>query len=242
MDDDQNVKETVKHNIAIVRERIAKACRRAGRDPAEVTLVAVSKTVDAARVIRAYELGIRDFGENWVQEAAEKVPRIEALSTWHFIGHLQTNKARKAVELFDIIHSVDSLRIARAIGKAAASLGKEMRVLLEVNVSGEFSKYGFNSEDVSAAVGDMIRVPAICIQGLMTMAPVVSHPDEARPYFVKLRQLRDRLQVEYPEIAWQHLSMGMTDDFEVAIEEGATMVRIGRAIFGERTKVNQPLS
>ncbi len=234
MDDIENLKETLKHNIAAVQERIAEACQRVGRNPTEIKLVAVSKMVDVTRIETAYGLGLHDFGENWVQEAAAKIPQIEAPATWHLIGHLQTNKAKRAVELFDVIQSVDSVRIAQAISTAAASAGKEMPVLLEVNVSGEPTKYGFSPEDISAAVDDIARLPAIRIQGLMTIAAIVGHPDEARPYFAKLRQLRDNLRSTYPNIDWQHLSMGMTDDFEVAIEEGATIVRIGRAIFGER--------
>lgn len=238
MHESEFIKEILQSNITRVLERIAAACHRAGRKPDEVTLVAVSKTVDAHRVALAYELGLREFGENRVQEAAEKIPLVKAAATWHLtwhlIGHLQTNKAKKAVELFHVIQSIDSVRVARAVGAHAAAVNKDMPILLEVNVSGEATKSGFSPQELEAAVSEIISLPSLRLQGLMTIAPIVDHPDLARPHFARLRQLRDRLHTAYPECDWRHLSMGMTDDFEAAIEEGATIVRVGRAVFGER--------
>lgn len=235
--DMQSLGATIRRNVEDVRERIARACEEVGRDPAEVTLVAVSKTVAVQRVVCAHEMGIRDFGENRVQEAAAKIRQVTGPVTWHMVGHLQTNKARQAVSLFGVIQSVDSVRLARAINVAVAAMDARIPILLEVNVSGESTKYGFTPDDVAPAVQEIYRLPGLRIQGLMTIAPIVSRPDEARPYFARLRHLRDQLQVSYPDIDWRHLSMGMTDDFEAAIKEGATIVRIGRAIFGERPAV-----
>lgn len=232
-------------NIERVQERIAAAARRAGRDPAAITLVAVTKTVPAQRIKAAWELGLQDFGENRVQEAADKIPLVQAALTgtneagpaairWHMIGHLQRNKVKQAIALFDLIHSVDSVRLAREIDKRAARAGRIMPVLLEVNIGREATKYGFMPEDVAAAVAQMQELAHVQIQGLMTVAPLVADPEAVRPCFQEMRQLRDTLADQFPTLTWQHLSMGMTDDFEVAIEEGATLVRLGRAIFGER--------
>ena len=230
-------------NIARVRERIAAAARRVGRDPEEITLVAVTKTVPAHRVREAWELGLTDFGENRVQEAVAKIPLVvpegERASDrppprWHMIGHLQRNKVKHVIPLFDIIHSVDSVRLAREIERRAAQAGRVMPILLEVNVAGEATKYGFAPEEVAAAVEDIAPLPHLEIHGLMTVAPIAEDPEEVRPHFRRLRELRDALARRFPSLDWRHLSMGMTDDFEVAIEEGATMVRIGRAIFGGR--------
>jgi pyridoxal phosphate enzyme (YggS family) len=236
-------------NLARVQERIAAAARRAGRRPEEVTLVAVTKTHPAHVVTAAYQAGLRDLGENRVEEASGKIPRVReqvAASDrirWHMIGHLQRRKARLAVALFDLIHSVDSLRLAQRIDRMAAESDKVMPVLLEVNVSGEASKYGFEQSPAAgpeeraaflADVAQILALPHLRLCGLMTMAPIVADPEEARPVFVALRRLRDDLRQRFPEADWRELSMGMTDDFEVAVEEGATLVRIGRAIFGER--------
>jgi len=236
-------------NLARVQERIAAAARRAGRRPEEVTLVAVTKTHPAHVVTAAYQAGLRDLGENRVEEASGKIPRVReqvAASDrirWHMIGHLQRRKARLAVALFDVIHSVDSLKLAQRIDRMAAESEKVMPVLLEVNVSGESSKYGFEQSPAAgpeeraaflADVAQILALPHLRLCGLMTMAPIVADPEEARPVFVALRRLRDDLRQRFPEADWRELSMGMTDDFEVAVEEGATLVRIGRAIFGER--------
>ncbi len=218
---------TIDQNIRDLQRRIAGACERAGRSPDEVTLVAVTKTVEVVAIEAAFNAGIRNFGENRVQEAKPKIEQLEALRphlTWHMVGHLQTNKAKTALDIFDIIHSVDSLRLAEALSRRSQ---KKLPVLIEVNVSAEATKSGFPLPEVDEAVRQIGRLPNIEIEGLMTMAPWVSDAEEVRPVFRQLRQLRDALGL-------RHLSMGMTDDFEVAIEEGATLVRIGRAIFGER--------
>ncbi len=217
----------IKVNIEQVRERIASACQRVGRSPDEVTMVAVTKMVEPSAIATAFELGIRHFGENRVQEAEGKIGQLSGLEprpTWHMVGHLQTNKAKVAVEIFDIVHSVDSIRLAEVLSRRTR---KTLPILLEVNVSGEASKSGFPLAEVEPALEAIRRLPGLEIRGLMTIAPMVADAEQVRPIFQQLRSLRDSLGLE-------QLSMGMTDDFEVAIEEGTTLVRIGRAIFGER--------
>ncbi len=218
---------SVKANLESVKLRIALACRRAGRSPDEVTLVAVTKGVPPSVIAEAFKLGIRDFGENRVQEADKKMGQLTDLSprpTWHMVGHLQTNKAKLALTLFDIIQSVDSINLAQELSRRAQ---KPLPVLLEVNVAGETTKTGFRKEELPGIYDIIKKLPNIQVQGLMTVAPLSADAEQVRPVFRQLRQLRDLLGLE-------HLSMGMTDDFEVAIEEGATMVRLGRAIFGAR--------
>jgi PLP dependent protein len=217
----------VEERLALIRGRIAAACERSGRDPANVILIGAAKTMPLARVKSALAAGLGDIGENTVQEARttkEALAGSAATATWHLIGHLQTNKVRDALALFDVIHSVDSLRLAQHISERAAA---SVRVLLEVNVAGEASKFGFAPEEVAAAVAGIASLPHLDLEGLMTVAPATPNPEQVRPVFRTLRELdvANGLTV---------LSMGMTDDFEVAIEEGATMVRIGRALFGER--------
>jgi pyridoxal phosphate enzyme (YggS family) len=244
-----NDQNEIRANLARVRERIAAAALRAERDPGKVTLVAITKTHPAHVVMAAYREGLREFGENRVGEANAKIPSVREQiplpdrPRWHMVGHLQRRKARLAVALFDIIHAVDSLRLAERIDRMAAESEKTVPVLLEVNVSGEASKYGFDMslaagpEAQAAFVADVeqiLALPHLRLSGLMTMAPIVADPEQARPVFVALRRLRDELNRRFPEADCRELSMGMTDDFEVAVEEGATMVRIGRAIFGER--------
>ena len=219
-------------NLRSVRERVAAACERAGRSPDEITVVGVSKGFPAALVVEACRAGLTDVGENRVQEAAAKIPAVEALGPrprWHLVGHLQTNKVKTALGLFAIIHSVDSERLAEFISRQAASVpvAGPAPILLEVNVAGEAGKFGFRPEDAGRALERIAGLPGLTVQGLMTVAPVVDDPEEARPVFRELRRLRDALGL-------RDLSMGMTDDFEVAVEEGATMVRIGRGIFGPR--------
>jgi pyridoxal phosphate enzyme (YggS family) len=217
----------IRANVDTVRQRIEQACQRSGRSPSEITLVAVTKTVDPPAVAAAFAAGISHFGENRVQEAVTKIEQLAALTphpTWHMVGHLQTNKAKKAVEIFDLIQSVDSIKLAEVLSQRTP---KTLPILLEVNIAGEDSKSGFSINEVAPALEATSSLPRLAIKGLMTIAPLVDDPEEVRPVFRKLRSLRDSLGLEY-------LSMGMTDDFEVAIEEGATMVRIGRAIFGER--------
>ncbi len=224
----------IAERVAAVRERIAQAAARAGRDPAAVTLVAVSKTVPANRVYAAYLTGIRDFGENRVEEALAKQGELPSDIAWHMIGHIQSRKARDVVGRFALAHSLDSLDLAETLQRRAEAAAVRVPVLLEVNVAGEAAKYGFAPADVPAAVGSVSRLGRLDVCGLMTMAPIVAEPEAARPVFRALRALRDRLCAEYPGLALDELSMGMTDDFEVAIEEGATLVRVGRAVFGER--------
>jgi PLP dependent protein len=221
--------------VRAVRQRVAAAAERAGRAPEDVTIIAVSKTVDVERVRMAYELGLKTFGENRVQEARPKIAALKLpLIRWELIGHLQTNKVTRAVELFARVQSVDSPRLALALDAAAAALGRVLPVLLEVNVAGEASKQGLAPADVPAVARAVAALPHLAVEGLMTVAPQASDPETVRPVFRALRELRARLADEVPGSAWQHLSMGMTDDFEVAIAEGATLVRIGRALFGER--------
>lgn len=214
-------------SVAVVQKRMAKAAEKAGRLPSEVTLVAVTKTVDASAIQEAFAAGLRHFGESRIQEAKEKIPSLSCLGPrpmWHLVGHLQTNKAKAATELFDIIHSVDSLKLAEAISQHASC---DIPVLVQVNVAAEASKYGFVLQDTIAALEHIARLPHIRIKGLMTIAPYTDDPEDVRPVFRRLRLMRDALGLE-------HLSMGMSHDFEVAIEEGATLVRVGRAIFGGR--------
>jgi hypothetical protein len=217
--------DTIAERVAHVRQRVERAAERAGRSPADVAIVAVSKSFPRQAIEEAVAAGIAHVGESRVQEAAAKIPGLRRLPvTWHLVGHLQANKAKTAVELFDIIHSVDSLHLAEVLSHRAQ---RPLPVLLEVNAAGETSKFGFPPSEVAAAAQAVARLPHLDLRGLMTVAPWASDPEAVRPIFRHLRRLRDALGL--PE-----LSMGMTDDFEVAIEEGATLVRIGRAIFGER--------
>ncbi|HWS83700.1 MAG TPA: YggS family pyridoxal phosphate-dependent enzyme [Ktedonobacteraceae bacterium] len=233
--------EVLASNIAAVRGQIAEAAQRVGRRPEEIISVAVSKTKPLDLVQMAYELGITHFGENRVQEALSKIATWNPSDVhWHMIGHLQTNKVGKVVGQFDCIHSIDSLHLAETLNRHVASFkptgGQRQLVLLQVNISGETSKEGIEPDMVISLTRQITTLEHLEIQGLMTIAPLVDNPEKARPVFRALRELRDRLQNEVPECSWQHLSMGMTDDYQVAIEEGATIVRIGRAIFGERIK------
>mgnify|MGYP000185727293 FL=1 len=226
----------ISRNLARVRERIAAAARRAGRNPDEVTLVAVTKGVGLDRVLEAVACGVTHIGENRVQEAAAKFPHLPPGVVRHMVGHLQRNKAKMAVRLFDLIHSLDSLRLAEELNRRALEAGRVMDVLVQVNVSGEPTKYGVSPEEVEALVENMASLPGLRLRGLMTIAPIVEDPEQARPYFRRLRQLGDVIRSAATDLKLERLelSMGMTDDFEVAVEEGATIVRIGRAIFGPR--------
>lgn len=212
-------------NLESVRRRIAAACSRSGREASEVRLVAVTKNQPASSLAALCRLGVGDIAENRVQEALAKRSAPAQLPVrWHMIGHLQTNKAREAVRLFDLIHSVDSLRLAREIDVQAQRIGKLQDVLLEVHLSGEESKFGIPPAEVAAVLEDIRRLAHLRVTGLMGMAPRVRDAQQARPYFRRLRRLCDELKL-------QECSMGMSDDFEVAVEEGATLVRIGRALF-----------
>ena len=216
----------VGENLARVRERIRRAAERAGRAPAEVLLVGVSKSVDVERIRRALAAGLPALGENRVQEAREKIAALGRPVPWHMVGHLQTNKARDAVLLFDVIHSVDRLELARELHRRAAA-DRAAEVLVQVNLSGEPTKGGFAPGELKGALEALAELPGLRVRGLMTIPPPVERAEEAREWFRRLRELRD-------EAGLEHLSMGMSDDFEVAVEEGATIVRVGTAIFGPR--------
>lgn len=225
----------IREGVLQVMERIEDAADRALRDPADVKLVAVTKTVGRESVIEAIEAGVTCVGENRIQEAERKfqgeLPPVEK----HLVGHLQTNKVRKALELFDMIQSVDSLRLAREISTRADAAGRSIDVLVEVNTSGEDTKHGFAPGEAIEAISEMADLRGIRVVGLMTVGAFLPDPEDVRPCFRRLRELRDAVEeAVIPGVAMDHLSMGMTNDFDVAIEEGATMVRVGRAIFGER--------
>jgi pyridoxal phosphate enzyme (YggS family) len=227
--------EQIAENLEYVRGAIAQAAARAGRDAQEVTLVAVSKTVSLDLVRIAYNLGVTHFGENHVQDALPKIAEFSPPDVrWHMIGHLQSNKVSKVIAKFASVDSVDSLHLAQALERRAAKQGVTMPVLLEVNVSGEASKEGMSPSEAPELARQIVALPHLRVEGLMTIAPIAQNQEEARPVFRQLRLLRDHLRNETPQVNWQQLSMGMTDDYRVAIEEGATIVRIGRAIFGER--------
>jgi len=228
-------------NIAAVRERVAECARRAGRRAEDITLLAVSKTHPPERIREAYANGLRLFGENRVQEFAGKAGPLGDLAgaEWHMIGHLQTNKAAKAVELFRAVDSVDSVKLAEKLDATAHAMGKKLSVLIEINVAGEAAKSGVapDSHELEELLSSAQRFGALEFRGLMTIPPFADEPEEARPYFRKLRELRDAIAGrKLPAIGMDVLSMGMSHDFEVAIEEGATCVRVGTAIFGEREK------
>lgn len=226
---------SIAENLEQVREQIAQAAARAGRSPAEVELVAISKTHDSEKVREAIEAGQNLFGESRVQEARVKIPELSSKIRWHFVGHLQKNKIRHALPLFEMIHSVDSLALAQEMNRIAEEEGLHPRVLLEVNVAGEGSKFGFNSEKLREEMESLLALPRLSILGLMTIPPIAEEPEASRKYFATLRELRDHLQAEF-HVDLSQLSMGMTQDFGIAVEEGATLVRVGTAIFGERSR------
>jgi pyridoxal phosphate enzyme (YggS family) len=217
---------SIRDNVAAVEKRISAACARSGRARSEVTLVAVSKTFSASMIDDAIAAGLTEIGENRVQEARDKKPSVRGAARWHLIGHLQSNKAKDAVRIFDVIQTVDSVALAEKIGRAADALGKQQDVLLEVNIGDEPQKSGVATADLQALARDVRKIAALRVRGLMSIPPVESE-EQTRRYFRQLRVLRDALGMD-------ELSMGMSDDFEIAIEEGSTMVRIGRAIFGSR--------
>lgn len=224
---------TISARISAIREDMALTAQRAGRDPSEIRLVAVSKTHPASDVAFAAATGQRIFGESRVQEAREKIPSCPPGLNWHFIGHLQKNKIRQALPLFHFFHSIDSASLAQAIDRIADESGTPIEGLLEVNVSGEKTKHGFTPDELRAAFTTLTSLPHLRIRGLMTMAPYSDNPEDARPVFRALRQLRDELQSSHRH-PLPELSMGMSGDFKPAIEEGSTLVRIGTSIFGER--------
>lgn len=224
---------SIAENILRVRERIEAACKRVGREPQEILLLAVTKTVPLARIREAYEQGLTHFGENYVQEAKEK---IEALrwGTWHFIGHLQKNKAPWAVRLFSMIETVDNLALAEALNRRAGEQGKTLEILIQVNEAAEKTKSGTTPEDLPRLLEESVNWKNLRLRGLMSIPPYDPDPERSRPWFRSLSRLRERWQKEFPALDLRHLSMGMSHDFEVAIEEGATIIRLGTSLFGPR--------
>jgi hypothetical protein len=234
---------TIKENLLRVLERIEKAARRAGRDPREVRLVAVSKTVEVARIKEAIEAGVIILGENYVQEAQKKIEEIGRFASteplvkgrpvsWHFIGHLQSNKAKYAVRLFDMIHSADSIPLVEELNRRAEQAGRMTKVMIEVNLSKEATKFGTDEEELLNLAIRIQDLKYLSLEGLMTMPPYFDSPEMSRPYYVALRDLKEKMAGG--GVPLQELSMGMSNDFEIAIEEGATFVRVGTAIFGPR--------
>ena len=225
----------IEANLERVNSAVAAAAEKAGRPVEEIQLVAVSKTHSAESVHAAFDAGQVLFGESRVQEARAKIPLLPSSLRWHFIGHLQKNKIRHALPLFELLHSIDSLALARDVDRIAAEDGLRPRVLLEVNVAGEGSKFGFQPDALRAELEALLQLNRLTIEGLMTIPPLATEAEASRKYFVALHELRDGLEKEF-RVQLPQLSMGMSDDFAVAIEEGATLVRVGTAIFGERRK------
>src|SRR5881296_2848425 len=223
----------IAENVACVREQIAQAAAKARRAVDEIELVAITKTHPAEKVREAIEAGQTLFGESRVQEARAKIPELPSNLRWHFVGHLQKNKIRHALPLFELFHGVDSLVLAQEMDRIAEEEGLHPRVLLEVNVAGEGSKFGFSPEKLREQMEELLALQRLSILGLMTIPPLADKAEASRRYFVQLRELRDRLQTEF-HVDLPQLSMGMTQDFPIAVEEGATLVRVGTAIFGER--------
>ena len=227
--------KSITANIDEIKQRIALAAARASRDPGEIKLMAVTKTVAAERVKEAIDAGITLFGENYVQEAKGKIAELGKNIQWHMIGHLQTNKSKYAVHLFNCVQSVDRMELAEELDKRAGLLGYKIDVLIEVNVSGEQTKSGIAAPETINLVNKVSALENISVRGLMSMPPFSDNPEDSRPYFCALKEISRQIsQARIPRVMMDELSMGMTDDFEVAIEEGATIVRIGRAIFGQR--------
>ena len=232
---------SIAENLERVREHIAQAVAKAGRTAGDIELVAITKTHPAEKVREAIETGQTLFGESRVQEARAKIPELPSNVRWHFVGHLQKNKIRHALPLFELFHSVDSLALAQEMNRIAADEGMHPRVLLEVNVAGEGSKFGFAPERLLAEIESLLALQRLSILGLMTIPPLADKAEPSRRYFIQLRELRDRLQMEF-HVDLPQLSMGMTQDFPIAVEEGATLVRVGTAIFGERSKLKKDLA
>ena len=229
---------SIADNLEGVRAQIAQAAAKSGRSADDVELVAISKTHEAERVREAIEAGQSLFGESRVQEARVKIPELPSNLRWRFVGHLQKNKIRHALPLFELIHSVDSLALAQDINRIAEEDGLHPRLLLEVNVAGEGSKFGFTPEKLREDLENLLAFSRLSILGLMTIPPIAEEAEASRKYFVELRELRDRLQTEF-HVDLAQLSMGMTQDFAIAVEEGATLVRVGTAIFGKRSKTQK---
>ena len=226
---------SIAENLESVREQITQAAAKAGRAVNEIELVAITKTHPAEKVREAVEAGHTVFGESRVQEARAKIPELPSNLRWHFVGHLQKNKLRHALPLFELFHGVDSLALAQEMNRIAAEDGERPRLLLEVNVAGEGSKFGFKAETLRAEIRSLLALPRLSIEGLMCIPPLAEEAEASRKFFVQLRELRDSLEKE-SDVNFPHLSMGMTQDYWIAVEEGATLVRVGTAIFGERPK------
>ncbi len=227
---------SIAENLKRIQERVAAAAKREGRDPSAVRLIAVTKTVDTERISEAVSAGAAVLGENRVQEAKEKIEKLGSIASWHLIGHLQSNKAKYAVKLFDLIHSVDNIGLARELDKQAAKINKVQDILIEVSIAGEAAKAGIAISETAELVREAAKLKNLSIKGLMTVPPLLDNPEAVRPYFKKLREIAANIAREnIPGVSMQELSMGMSGDFEVGIEEGATMVRVGSAIFGKRT-------
>ena len=226
---------SIAENLERVREQITQAAAKAGRAVNEIELVAITKTHPAEKVREAVEAGHTVFGESRVQEARAKIPELPSNLRWHFVGHLQKNKIRHALPLFELFHGVDSFALAQEMNRIAAEDGERPRLLLEVNVAGEGSKFGFKAETLLAEIGSLLSLSRLSIEGLMCIPPLAEEAERSRKFFVQLRELRDSLEKEF-DVNFPHLSMGMTQDYWIAVEEGATLVRVGTAIFGERPK------
>ncbi len=227
---------TIADNLKTITDKIASAAKRAGRQASDVRLIVVTKTVDVDRIREAVTAGATVLGENRVQEAREKIEKLGKIASWHLIGHLQSNKAKYAVKLFDLVHSVDNLELAKEIDKQAAKINKVQDVLIEVSIAGEAAKAGVAITEAAALVREAAKLKNLSIKGLMTVPPFLDNPDAVRPYFQKLKEMAAGFACEnLPGVSMQELSMGMSGDFEVAIEEGATMVRVGTAVFGKRS-------
>ena len=226
---------SVAENLERVREQVAEAAAKVGRAVDEIQLIAISKTHDAGKVRAAYQAGQSLFGESRVQEARAKIPELPSDLRWHFVGHLQKNKIRHALPLFELFHSVDSLALAQEMSRIADEEGMHPRVLLEVNVAGEASKFGFARTALRGEMEQLLALRRLTIEGLMTIPPLAPEAEASRKFFVQLRELRDGLESEF-QMKLPRLSMGMTNDFAIAVEEGATLVRVGTAIFGERSR------
>jgi pyridoxal phosphate enzyme (YggS family) len=226
----------LKTNLQSVRKRVEEAAKACDRNPESVRLVAVSKTIATNRIREAIEAGVTVLGENYVQEARTKIKDLSAYPVaWHFVGHLQSNKAKYAVRLFDLIHSVDSIKLARELNKQAKKINKIQDILIQVNIGEESAKSGAWAQDTKKLLQDVSKLDNLALKGLMTMPPFFNNPEKVRPFFAALRELRDHLKQQHlTNVTLDELSMGMTGDFEAAIEEGATLVRIGTAIFGAR--------
>ena len=225
--------ETIKNNLRIIKEKIKKATLKVNRYPEEIKLVAVTKTATIEQIKEAISAGVKIIGENKVQEAKEKYHILSTDIKWHLVGHLQTNKVKYAIEIFDCIHSVDSIKLAEEIDKRSLQFGKTTNVLVEVNISGEETKYGIKPEELEPFLKETSEFSRIRVRGLMTIAPMAEDKEDVRPYFRKLKELSEEIKSKnLKNVKMDYLSMGMTEDFEVAIEEGANMIRIGRGIFG----------